>query len=781
MFDYLSFNNEKVLLITPSSLKNKIREEIMSYNKLLNIKIMSINEVKNRLFFEPTDKAFTTLYYKYNKPLSIINTLINYLYYIDINKDYKNEKIEELKTIKIDLLSNNLVKQDVRFIQNIKQYKIKFLGFTLIDKETDFVIKELKKHCEVEVLEYYQNYYTPSLIHLPTLEDEINYVCHSISSLIEQGVDINNIKICNINDEYLFYIKRIFNNYNLPINLNEKISLYSLPLSLTFLSLLKEKNKEDTISFLKENYPIYIDYINKYINILNKFTYLEKIDLNLIIYELKNTYVNLKKKNNSIEIIDINEIGNSDFHIFVMSCNYNYFPKILKDEEYLLDIEKDLIKISTSKDKNKYNVTSILKLIHSSQHIYLSYKDTSYFNEYHKVDFLSHLNENIFNKDILNSFSVNEDKITLVKNLDKNILTDDTLILNNNYDVNYLDYDYTFNGFDKDLLNNIFNNKPLTISYSSLNTYFECPFKYYINNILNLNIFNSSVSLVIGKIMHDVIEHCFDENFDFEKAFENSKEKHLKDENFKDSELFFINNIKSRTLDVVDFLKSHEEFTNLTKHKHEKNVKFTKNINNHQVIIKGFVDKIIYNTFNNVLYAAIIDLKSGNDKIEPHKFEYGLSLQLPFYVYLLKNDNENIFNNAKILGLYIQNILNKINDDNSLKYNGYTLKDQTLLSILDKNYESSSLIKGLKIKVDGNFNGNSKLMTSEEIDNLSLLVEEKIVEMVTNIYNGNFKIAPKILNDKEDLSCKFCKYFAICYKQPKDYEYISPKGETVDA
>ena len=41
MFDYLSFK-DKTLLITGDKLKSKIREEIMSYNQLLDIKIMSI-------------------------------------------------------------------------------------------------------------------------------------------------------------------------------------------------------------------------------------------------------------------------------------------------------------------------------------------------------------------------------------------------------------------------------------------------------------------------------------------------------------------------------------------------------------------------------------------------------------------------------------------------------------------------------------------------------------------------------------------------------------------
>ena len=41
MFNYLTFK-DKTLLITPDKLKTKIREEIMSLNTLLNIKIMSI-------------------------------------------------------------------------------------------------------------------------------------------------------------------------------------------------------------------------------------------------------------------------------------------------------------------------------------------------------------------------------------------------------------------------------------------------------------------------------------------------------------------------------------------------------------------------------------------------------------------------------------------------------------------------------------------------------------------------------------------------------------------
>ena len=516
MFDYLTFK-DKTLLITPDKLKTKIREEIMSLNTLLNIKIMSISEVKNRLLFDYDNNAIVYIYKKYNKPLSIIKNLINYMYYIDISSEYKSNKINALKEIKIDLINNNLLKFDKRFIYNLKQYNIKFLGFPLLTKEDNFVINEIKKYYDVELLNYYNESFNHFITHTTSIEDEIIYVSESISNLLNDGVDINKIKLCNINNDYTFYLKRIFKNYNLPLNLDSDITYYDLPISIEFINLLKENSKEDTINILKEKYSEYNDYINILINILNNYSFLNYIDLDLIKYELKNKKIKSKKKLNSIDIIDIEEIGNRDDYIFVMSCNYNYLPSIKKDEDYLIDIEKEELGISTSKEINKNNIESIKKLISSSKNIYLSYKDKSYFNEYHKVDYLNHLEVREFSKDIKKSYSINEDKILLTKNLDNNLINNDTLILNYNYDINYLSYDHTFNGIKEETLNKILKDKTISLSYSSMSKYYECGFKYYLMCLLKLNKFKDSSSTIIGKIMHEIVDKCNDDDFDFDK------------------------------------------------------------------------------------------------------------------------------------------------------------------------------------------------------------------------------------------------------------------------
>ena len=126
---------------------------------------------------------------------------------------------------------------------------------------------------------------------------------------------------------------------------------------------------------------------------------------------------------------------------------------------------------------------------------------------------------------------------------------------------------------------------------------------------------------------------------------------------------------------------------------------------------------------------------------------------------------------------YQDNILNKVNDDSTLKYNGLTLNDFDKIKILDTTYQDSKLIKNLKIYSNGTVNKYAKLISKEEIDSYYQIVEEKIKELVDNIFDCNFKINPKIINNKDDVSCKYCKYAAICYKKDKDYTYLTIKKD----
>ena len=97
----------------------------------------------------------------------------------------------------------------------------------------------------------------------------------------------------------------------------------------------------------------------------------------------------------------------------------------------------------------------------------------------------------------------NYNKINLTKYLDKlvnyGIKEDKLELLYSNYDVNYKSFDNKYTLISKDNLYKFINNK-LLLSYSSLDNYNKCSFKYYLSNILKISIYEETFMTSIGTI-----------------------------------------------------------------------------------------------------------------------------------------------------------------------------------------------------------------------------------------------------------------------------------------
>ena len=181
---------------------------------------------------------------------------------------------------------------------------------------------------------------------------------------------------------------------------------------------------------------------------------------------------------------------------------------------------------------------------------------------------------------------------------------------------------------------------------------------------------------------------------------------------------------------------------------------------------KGFIDKILYNKFNGQTIVAIVDYKTGNPNLNINNSIYGLEMQLPIYIYLIKNEIKDV----KIGGFYLQKILNNITDKekklDSLKLQGYTNSDLDIIDKVDSSFNDSKIIKSLRTSSKG-FYAYSKVINDEEIDTLNKIVESKIKESSINILDSKFDINPKEMNN-EVIGCKYCKYKDICFMKPKD-------------
>ena len=608
------------------------------------------------------------------------------------------------------------------------------------------------------------------------IEEEVSFVASSICKLIDNGVDINNIKLGNISNDYISLIDRIFNFYNIPLCLNNNISIYSTEIGITFLNLFSEcNNLQESLDKLLNLYNINevnnMNIYNKLINICNKYIGLDNIE-NILIDDLKNTFINDIKLNNAVEIIDLKDnFTLSKKYVFILNFNQGSMPVVYQDIDYISDDIKHEIDIEVTPLKNKIEREVCRNIIEGLDNVVITYKLMSQGEEYYPSSLITDLNLEVIKgakRDLNISYSEYYDKLLLSKKLDRfskyDELEDDTGILFYNYqDINYKIYDNQFKGINNEKLINYL--KPnLKLSYSSLNDYFECAFRYYVNHIMKLKSKDEAFYLTIGNLFHYILSIAFTSDFDFDNEWSS----YLKGLELSSGEEFLLVKLKRELKFVIDVIRKQKKLSTFNKELYEQKI-YVNLPNKIDVTFSGYIDKIMYND-DTETKVAIVDYKTGNTEIKLNNIMHGLNMQLPCYLYLISNYKK--FNDPVFVGFYLQEILhNEINYDpkknyedrkaNSLKLSGYTIDEENLIESFDQSYAESRLIKGLKLTKNG-FSAYSKLLSRSRMKELIKIVEEKINEASSNILNGKFDVNPKRIDGK-NVSCTYCPMRDLCY------------------
>ena len=240
---------------------NHIKKEILLYlntiPNLYSISFMSFNEINKHLFFDYDKK---TIYYLMKKgmPYEVAEILIKNMYYVD-DIVYDNKKLDELVAYKKELEENKLFIKDKIFINYIKNKNVIVLD-KYLTKYQQYIIDILKKYTNVTIYEYESNNYSHDICEFKTIDNEVEYVAYSICELINKGVDINNIKIANIDDDYTNVIKRIFGYFNIPVNLPSKSYVIGTKVAKEFLSNFNSDISTTTIYTHISNKKVRDDY-----------------------------------------------------------------------------------------------------------------------------------------------------------------------------------------------------------------------------------------------------------------------------------------------------------------------------------------------------------------------------------------------------------------------------------------------------------------------------------------------------------------------------------------
>lgn len=753
------YEDDNLIIVTPNSYKKRLLKE--NSNNLMQIKFMSLEEYKRNYCFSYDNKTIDYLISKYNYNLDFVKIIIKNLYAIELDKEYNNSKLKHLQEIKKDLTDNKYLTYNPLFKNYLGDKKIIVYNYPLLEEY------EIKLFPNAEIINLESKEITQAVNHCNNLEEEIIFVIENIIKLVKEDIPLDKITVSNVTNDSLYIIYKLFSYYNIPINIDMNQSLYGTNIVKNYL-----KTKE-LPGFINPVVKSLISVINSLKDVEDSPNYNE-----FLIDSLKSTNITSIKYQNAVTITNDIPLVDDDHYLFVIGFNQDVLPKIYKDEDYISDDIKNQVGLTVSSLKNKQEKEKIKTLISNTKNCILSYKDRSNFNEFLKSSLIDELNLQIidYKPSITNSDLYN--KLLLGSNLDdyyKYKEEKKTLRkLYSHYSIPYNTYDNSFTKINKEELYDYLNSF-LKVSYTSLNSYYLCKFQYYVKYILKIDPFKPNFSTVIGNLFHYIFSVMDNPLFNFEREWGN----YLSKEELTVKERFFLENLKQDLIDDIRLIKDQDILTRFKNKKYEEevNIDLLKKIN---VVLTGKIDKVMYQQEGNEDLVSIIDYKTGTITTNINNLKYGLSMQLPIYLYLVRKSN--LFTNPKIVGIYLQKVLNskysfdknKTKEDiqkENLKLQGYSISDIDKLEVFDKTYEKSELIKGLKLNKDLSFSNHSKVLTEEDFNNVLKYTDKLINEAVDSILEGDFSINPKSIDNK-NLSCQFCKYKDICFMNNKDLVYL---------
>ena len=797
--NYDVLENDSILIV-PSQIKEKILTEMDKKSKLFNVKLMEINEFKRKYFFDYTTETIFYVMKHYNYDYEFSLDIINNLYFLS-SEIYDHEKLKFLLNIKNELINNNLLIFDNVFKIALENKKIYVYGYDYINN----FYKKAFSTLNVNYIDQNISKFNHDIMEFDTIQDEVIFVANKICELIENKIDLNKIKIINPSSDYNATIKRIFNLFNLPFYFNNNY-LISTKISNNFFEILSNDIVE-TLEKLKETISLNDELeqteYNQIVKICNKYNWCSNfLDIkNNLIYEFSNTKIDIKKEANYIEFVSLeNNFFYDDEYVFLIGFNQNTYPKTVKDDDFLCDEVKKFLSLETTAEINKINYNILVNKLYSIKNFFISYKLKSPFNSFYRSQIIDDLNLNVVKNYNCNiHYSVLNDKLNLATILDNYLKygeeSQDLELLYSNYpSINYKTYNNQYTKIDENLFRKYLNNK-LSLSYSSINNFYKCSFRYYMENILNLQISSNEFSLFIGNLFHYILSIMYNGDFNFSDSFKTYVNENYEFNTYK--ERFFINKLKKELEFIIDNIKEQDKFTSFDSHKFEQLIKIDLSKDNYDITFKGIIDKISYKKEAGNTLISIIDYKTGNPNLNLNNIIYGIDMQLCIYAYL--SSKLKLFANPLLVGIYLQKILNNeinINKNKqyitmkqeNLKLQGYSNSNESILKVFDNTYTDSKLIKGMKVSSKG-FYAYSKVFDQAMLNSILNIVENNIDEARDKILNREFYINPKKIGVKNLMGCENCTYKELCFmtedniinlKEYKNLEFLKDDVNEMD-
>lgn len=734
----------------------------------LNLEIMKIaNDVKEDILGKILPNKIAVI----TDDLNIYGELIREKlssYNIPCNLDKKEKMINipiarDILNI-LDLINNNNISNVVKVLKSPYLNIDYNIPEETIEKSLDYIYDNYKESNigiaiskEKEKLNYLINAsndkkYNKQLESIQIIETEINVLLEKIPELDSIRYPQDIIKLLNT----------LLIDYKIEDNIEELYQLH---------------NDEDIyyrdVAFIN-NLNMLFEKLENYIDIIPNSNFDIKYFINLLKSLLEEEELIIKEKNkNGVYIISPSLSRGLEFeNVYILGLSEGEYPKIKKNNWFfnnrnmnllnkkgiiypsnreLYDKEKLLFGISISRANSKlvlsYCNENTSELSIPSIFIEEVFKNIG-LNEKHieninsdyifKKDLMNIYNNEELLQNILYRYSKGEDmsrEINMYNNLDKYAIPK----IMNNVDVEFKRKSDVFSEFDGNI-NEEYNFINKTFSITSLETYGQCPMKYFLKYILNVKEEKKEKDFDNrdkGNIYHMVLAEFYSRYKN--KIYDYIDNKVVEIENIED----IVNKILIRTVKnelqikninkmwnlriefmkkvILEFLyqdlnrlKEKQIYPNFFEYKFGYKEEFILETEDFNVKLLGKIDRIDIKDEKIIIY----DYKTSHG-LKLKDIEEGTSLQLPIYLMAMKKIGYEILSGGYIV-----------------------LNDKKYINILAKK-ESKDIL------------GEKKTLNEEKWQDIMEITKDKINRYIHGIKSGNFFVKPQECNP-------YCPYKEIC-------------------
>ncbi|MBU3805455.1 MAG: PD-(D/E)XK nuclease family protein [Candidatus Fournierella pullistercoris] len=188
----------------------------------------------------------------------------------------------------------------------------------------------------------------------------------------------------------------------------------------------------------------------------------------------------------------------------------------------------------------------------------------------------------------------------------------------------------------------------------------------------------------------------------------------------------------------------------------------------------GKIDRVDAFSDGESNWLRVVDYKTGSKEFLLEDVEQGLNCQMLLYLFTLTRNGSAQFGNTKPAGVVylladpapVRTSRNKAAEGLVYKVEGIVASENRVIDAMDS--ERKGLYVPFQFDKDGSPKESRALASLQQLEQLQATLDNLVLEMAKNLYDGNIAAHPTPRGKRKETSCQYCDYRSVCgYQETK--------------